>query len=81
MLDKESKTFVVHVATLKALLAGMTIYLSRAAQIAVLKQDEAPNKVSPKYADYADVLSFDLAMELLKNTGINEHAIELQNGI
>ena len=80
-LDKESETFVVHVAALEALLgsAKKTIHPTRVAQIAVLKQDEALIKVLPKYADYTDVFSFDLTMELPKNTGINKHAIELQN--
>ena len=53
--------------------------LSQAAQIAVLKQDEAATKVPFKYENYADVFSFDLAMELPKNTGINKQAIELQD--
>ena len=50
---------------------------SWAAQIAALKQDEAPTKVSSEYKDYADIFSFDLAMDLPENTGINKHAIEL----
>ena len=79
-MDEESETFVVHLAALEALLAGMAIHHSRAAQISALIQDEAPTKVTPEYADYADVFSFDLAMELPENTGINEHAIELQDG-
>ena len=79
-LDEESETFVVHVAALEAPLAGMAIHPSRAAQISALIQDEAPTEVPPEYADYADVFSFDLAMELPENTGINEHAIELQDG-
>ena len=58
----------------------MAIHPLRAAQILALIQDEAPTKVPPKYADYADVFSFDLEMELPKNTGINKHAIELQVG-
>ena len=70
----------MHVAALEALLAGMAIHLSRAAQILALIQDEAPIKVPPKYADYADIFSFDLAIELPENTDINEHAIELQDG-
>ena len=79
-LDEESETFVVHVAALEAPLAGMAIHPSRAAQILALIQDEAPTKVPPKYADYADVFSFDLAIELPENTGIHKHAIELQDG-
>ena len=79
-LDEESETFVLHIAALEALLAGMAIHLSRTAQILALIQDKAPTKVLPEYADYADVFSFDLAMKLPENTGINEHAIELQDG-
>lgn len=30
-----------------------------------------------EYTDYANIFSLDLAMELLENTGINKHAIEL----
>ena len=71
---------MLHVAALEALLksAEMMIYPAQAAQIAALRQVEAPTKVSPQYADYADVFSFDLAMELPENTGINKHAIKLE---
>ena len=55
----------------------MTMHPLRAAQIAVLKQDETSTKVPSEYANYADVFCFNLAMELLKNTGINEHDIKL----
>ena len=78
-MDEEFETFVVHVAALEALLAGMTIHPSRAAQIAALKQDKAPIKVPPEYADYADIFSINLAMELPKNIDINKHAIKLQD--
>ena len=79
-LDEESETFVMHVAALEALLAGIAIPLSRKAQISALIRDEAPTKVPPKYADYADIFLFDLAIELPKNTAINEYAIKLQDG-
>ena len=78
-LDKKSGTFVVHVAALEAPLAGMAIHPSQTAQILALIQDKAFTKVPPKYADYVDVFSFDLAMELPKKTGINKQAIELQD--
>ena len=42
--------------------------------------EEAPTKVSAKYSDFADVFSADLASELPKHTGINDHAIELVKG-
>ncbi len=50
---------------------------SRRAQIAHLKADEAPTEVPNEYADFADVFSPKLAVELSKHTGINDHAIEL----
>ena len=58
----------------------MTIHSVWAAKIAALRYDEAPTKVLPEYRDYADVFSFNPAMELPEITGINEHAIELQDG-
>ena len=78
-LDEASETFVVHIAALEALLrlARMTIHPSQVAQIVTLKQDKAFTEVTSKYADYTDVFSFDIVIELLENTGINKHAIEL----
>ena len=80
-LDEKSETFVVHIAALKVSQgsAEITMHHSQTTQIAAWKQDEAPIKVIPKYVDYADVFSFDLAMKLFKNTGINEHTIKLQD--
>ena len=50
---------------------------SKKAQIAHLKADEAPTKVLSKYADFADVFSPKLAVDLPKQTKINDHAIKL----
>ncbi len=63
----------------------MTIHSFRAAQeaakkvaqAAALKWDKAPMEIPAVYANYADVFSFELAMELLENTGINEYTIKL----
>ncbi len=60
--------------------AELLIYPSQAAQIAALQWDKAPTEIPAKYSDYADVFSSDLVMELLENTGMNEHAIELIEG-
>ena len=76
-MDEESETFVMHVAALEAPLAGMIIYPSQKAQILALIQDKTPTKILTKYADYADIFSFDLVIELPKKTGINKHAIKL----
>ena len=78
-LDKEFETFVMHIAALEAPLSEMTIHSLWKTQILALIQDEAPTKIPPEYANYADIFSFDLAMELPKNTGINKYAIELHD--
>ena len=79
-LDEKSEIFVVHIAALKTLLAGMAIYPSQKAQILAPIQDEASTKVLSKYKDYANVFLFDLAIKLSKNTSINKHVIKLQDG-
>ena len=78
VLDENFETFVVHVAALNNL--ELAIHPSQAPLLAALQQDKAPTEIPPEYADYADVFSPDLAMELPENTGMNEHAIELVEG-
>ena len=39
--------------------------------------EEAPTKVFAKYSDFADVFSLNLASELPKHIGINDHTIKL----
>lgn len=34
-------------------------------------------KILAKYTDYVDIFSFNLAIELLKNSGINKYIIKL----
>ena len=77
-LDKNSEIFVMHVAAREAL--EPAIHPSRAPLLAALEQDKAPTKILPEYADYAEVFSPNLAMELPENTGINEYTIELFEG-
>ncbi len=77
-LDENSETFVVHVAALEV--PEPVVHPFRALLLAALQQDKAPTEIPREYADYADVFSFDLAMELPENIGINEHAIELVEG-
>ena len=79
-LDKNSKTFVIYIAILKAFLSGMTIHLLREAQIATLKQNEAPTKVLAKYLDFSDIFSENEALVLSERTDLNKHAIELEEG-
>ncbi len=75
-LNLEHKVFIVSVAVLSVDL-GDKIHSLKKAQIAHLKADEAPTKVSNEYVDFTDVFSSKLAAKLLEHTKINDHAIEL----
>ena len=70
--------YVMHVVALGAL--EPAIHPSRVSLPAALQQDKAPTKISLEYADYADVFSPNLPIELFENTGINKYAIELSDG-
>ena len=72
----EHEAFIVYIAALSIDL-GDEVHLLRKAQIAHLKVDKAPSKVSSKYADFADVSFPKLVAELPKHTKINDHAIKL----
>ena len=50
------------------------------AQVKVLLFDEAPTEVPAEYSIYSDVFLAENAAELPENTGINEHAIKLEEG-
>ena len=77
-LDADSETFVVHVAIRER--EEMTVDPGRKAQIGALLFDEAPTEVPAEYSDYSDVFSAENAAELPENTGMNKHAIELEEG-
>ena len=50
------------------------------AQVGALLFNKAFTKVPAKYSDYNNVFSAEHAVELPKNTRINEHAIKLEEG-
>ena len=77
-LDPEHKVFVVHIAAF-SVNSDDKIHLSKKAQIAYLKADEAPTKVPSKYTDFVDIFLSKLAAKLPKHTEINDHTIELVN--
>ena len=77
-LDENEEAFVVHIAALTSTMT--TIYPARKAQIASLNLEEVPDTVPAAYSDYADVYSKDSAAELPEHTGINNHAIDLEEG-
>ena len=77
-LDIDSKTFVVHVAIREQ--EEMPMHSERQAQVGALLFDKAPTKVPAEYSNYSNVFSAKNAVELPENTGMNEHAIELEEG-
>ena len=48
------------------------------AQVGALLFDKAPTEVPAEYFDYSDVFSAENTVELPENTGMNEHAIKLE---
>lgn len=73
-LNEGSEIFVVHMVALKA---EVSTHPTQVAQIAVLQWDKVSTKIFVEYADFSDLFSSDLAMELPENIGINKHVIEL----
>ena len=87
-MDLDSKTFIVHIAIRKQ--KEMVIDPVRKAQIevqsgaqnkaqiGVLIFDKAPTEVLAEYSNYNNVFLAENIVELLENTGINKHAITLE---
>ena len=80
-LDLEHKTYVVHIGLVSSDASQssslLDIYPSWRPQMSGLIAEKAPTKIPAKYSDFADVFSPNLASELPKHTGINDHIIEL----
>lgn len=77
-LDENTETFVIRVAAL--LIPTMQVHLSYQVQLGLLLTNKTFTKIMSEYSNYADVFSFNHAIELLKNISINEHAIKLIEG-
>ena len=77
-LDADSETFVMHVAIRER--EEMSVYFKRQAQVGALLFNKALTKVLAEYSDYSNVFLAEYAAELPKNTGMNKHAIELEEG-
>lgn len=75
-LDENAKTFIIHIATLLTALT-IQIYLLCQAQVKLLLVNKITIKVLFKYLNFADVFTFDFAIELSENININEYAIKL----
>ena len=77
-LDVDSETFVLHVAIRER--EEIPVHSKRQAQVGALLFDEAPTEVPAEYSDYNNVFSAENAAEFPENTGMNKHAIELEEG-
>ena len=81
-LDANSETFVVHMAIREQ--ERMPVHFKRQAQIeaqvGALLFNKAPTEVPAEYSDYSNVFSAEHAAELPENTGMNKHAIKLEEG-
>ena len=77
-MDVDSETSVVHVAIQEQ--KEMLMYSKKQAQVRALLFDEASTEIPAEYFNYSDVFSAENVAELLENTGINEHAIKLEEG-
>ena len=79
-LDANSKTFMIYVAIRER--EEMPMHSKKQAQIKVqvgaLLFNKASIEVPAEYSDYSNVFSAEYAVELPENTGINEHAIKLE---
>ena len=75
--DLRHETFVIYIACLKSLSQEGNIHPFYRAKIAALVINEASTSIPTRYSDFADIFFPELASELLKYTGINDHAIKL----
>lgn len=85
VLDVKSEIFDMHIGVLEAPLLGLTIHLSRraqigdeSAQIAALNQNKAPIKVLAKYSNFANMFLAKEVLVLLKEIELNKYAIKLE---
>ena len=82
VLDTDSKTFVVHMAIWEQ--EEMPVYSKKQAQIeahvGALLFNKALTEILAKYFDYSDIFLAEYVAKLPENTGINKHAIKLEEG-
>ena len=56
----------------------MPVHSKRQAQVGAILFDKAPTEILTKYFEYSNVFSVENVAELSENTGMNEHAIKLE---
>ena len=77
-MDADSDIFIVHVATRER--EKMPVHLEKQAQVGTLLFNKTLTEILAEYSNYNDVFLTENLAELLKNTGMNEHAIKLEEG-
>ena len=69
---------MVHVAIRER--EEMLVHSKRQAQVRALLFDEAPTEIPAEYSDYSNIFLAENVAELPENTGMNQHAIKLEEG-
>ena len=77
-LDVNNKTFVMHMAIRNQ--EKMLMHSKKQAQVRALLFDKALTEVLAEYSDYSNIFLAENAAKLPENTGINKHAIKLEEG-
>ena len=77
-LDTNNKTFVVYIAIREW--EEMPVHFKRKAHVGALLFSKVPTEVPVKYSNYSNVFSAEYTAELSENTGMNNHAIKLEEG-
>lgn len=75
-LDKNSKIFMLYIATLEALISELLVYLDKTAKITFLFTKKV--KILNKDTDFANNFSEKKTLILLKETNFNEYIIKLE---
>ena len=77
-LDVDSEAFIVHMAIREQ--EEISVHAERQALVGALIFNEASTEVLVEYFNYSNVFSAENGADFPENTGINEHAIELEKG-
>ena len=75
-MNADSKTFIIYVVIWKQ--EEMLVHSKKQAQVEALLFDKAPIEVLVEYFDYSNIFSAENTAELLEYTGMNNHAIKLE---
>ena len=76
VLDVDSETFVMHVAIREQEVT--LVHSKKQAQVEALLFNKVSTKIPEEYSDYSNIFLAENVAELPENTGMNEHAIELE---